>query len=101
PLLFPEQEPESERMGQGGRHYRMCMALYEILRTAAGPEHTVACDAFLYFDASNPKRKLAPDASVKLGVAQHDFDSWKTWVGGAPELALALLSLRDSRERAS
>jgi len=99
PLHFPESEPESERMGQSGRHYLMCKALYEILRAAAGDENTVSCDAFVYFDASDPDRKLAPDAAVKLGVPQHVFDSWKTWERGAPELAFEILSPSDSPER--
>ncbi len=99
PLHFPESEPESERMGQSGRHYLMCKALYEILRAAAGDEHTVSCDAFVYFDAANPERKLAPDGAVKLGVPQHVFDSWKTWERGAPELAFEILSPSDSPER--
>ena len=99
PLHFPESEPESERMGQSGRHYLMCKALYEILRAAAGDEHTVSCDAFVYFDASNPERKLAPDGAVKLGIPQHVFDAWKTWERGAPELAFEILSPSDSPER--
>jgi len=99
PLHFPESEPESERMGQSGRHYLMCKALYEILRAAAGDEHTVSCDAFVYFDAANPERKLAPDGAVKLGIPQHVFDSWKTWERGAPELAFEILSPSDSPER--
>jgi hypothetical protein len=99
PLLFPASEPESERMGQSGRHYLMCKALYEILRAAAGPESTVACDAFVYFDAANPKRCLAPDGSVKLGIPQHLFDAWFAWEHGAPELAFEILSPSDSPER--
>ncbi len=99
PLHFPESEPEGERMGQSGRHYLMCKALYEILRAAAGDEHTVSCDAFVYFDASDPERKLAPDGAVKLGIPQHAFDSWKTWERGAPELAFEILSPSDSPER--
>jgi len=99
PLHFPASEPESERMGQSGRHYLMCKALYDILRAAAGDEHTVSCDAFAYFDAANPERKLAPDGAVKLGVRQHLFDSWKTWERGAPELAFEILSPSDSPER--
>lgn len=86
-------------MGQGGRHFRMCNVLYEILRAAAGDEHTVSCDAFVYFDAANPERKLAPDGAVKLDVPQHDFDSWKSWERGAPEIAFEILSPSDSPER--
>jgi Putative restriction endonuclease len=99
PLHFPASEPENERMGQSGRHYLMCKALYEILRAAAGDEHTVSCDAFVYFDAANPERKLAPDGAVKLHVPQHLFDSWKSWERGAPELAFEILSPSDSPER--
>jgi Uma2 family endonuclease len=99
PLVFPSSEPESARMGQSGRHYLMCKALYEILRQAAGPESTVSCDAFVYFDAADPNRKLAPDGAVKLGVPQHVFDSWKTWERGSPELAFEILSPSDSPER--
>ena len=86
-------------MGQSGRHYLMCKALYEILRAAAGDENTVSCDAFVYFDAANPERKLAPDGAVKLGVPQHVFDSWKSWERGTPELAFEILSPSDSPER--
>ncbi|MBX3223267.1 MAG: Uma2 family endonuclease, partial [Labilithrix sp.] len=99
PLDFPESEPESQRMGQSGRHFLMCKALYEILRAAAGDAHTVSCDAFVYFDAANPDRKLAPDGAVKLDVPQHAFDSWKSWRRGAPELAFEILSPSDSPER--
>ena len=37
-------------MGQGGRHYLMCNALYQVLRSVAGDENTVSCDVFVYFD---------------------------------------------------
>ncbi len=53
-------------MGQGRRHFKMCVALYEILCAACVPEHTVGADQFVYFDASNPRRCLAPDAFVTL-----------------------------------
>ncbi|MBX3260065.1 MAG: Uma2 family endonuclease [Labilithrix sp.] len=99
PLDFPSSEPEHERMGQGARHYLLCKALYEILRAAVGDDGTVSCDAFVYFDAANPDRKLAPDGAVKLGVPQHLFDSWKTWERGTPELAFEILSPSDAPER--
>ena len=37
------------------------------------PEHTVGADQFVYFDAAAPRRCLAPDAFVTLGVQDHDF----------------------------
>ncbi len=81
------------------RHHRLCDLLYALLRTAVGPEHLVATDVFLYFDAANPKRALAPDGLVKLNVPQHHFESWKTWEGGTPELAFEVLSPSDSPEK--
>ncbi len=99
PLHFPEQEPESERMGQGRRHYNLCKALYEMLCQACVPEHTVGADQFVYFDAANPKRCLAPDAFVTLGLPDHDFDSYLAWEEGTPELAFEVLSPSDTPER--
>lgn len=77
----------------------MCNALHEGLRAVVSQENTVASDAFVYFDAGDPNRKLAPDAFLKLGVAQHHFNSWKTWNKGTPELAFEVLSPSDSPER--
>jgi len=99
PLRFPAEEPESERMGQGKRHLHLCHALYEMLRAVCAPEHTVGSDQFVYFDASSPKRCLAPDAFVTLGVRDHDFDSYLAWEKGAPTLAFEVLSPSDSPER--
>jgi len=99
PLRFPEQEPESERMGQGRRHYKLCKALYEMLCRACVPEHTVGADQFVYFDAANPRRCLAPDAFVTLDVRDHDFDAYLVWEEGTPELAFEVLSPSDTPER--
>jgi Uma2 family endonuclease len=99
PLRFPEQEQEPERMGQGRRHLHLCIALYEMLRAACVPEHTVGADQFVYFDAADPKRCLAPDAFVTLGVQDHDFDSYLVWEEGTPDVAFEVLSPSDTPER--
>ncbi len=99
PLRFPEQEPDEERMGQGRRHRHLCEALYQMLRAVCVPEHTVGADQFVYFDAGNPKRCLAPDAFVTVGVADHDFDSYLVWEEGTPDLAFEVLSPSDTPER--
>lgn len=98
PLRFPEQEPDEERMGQGRRHLHLCAALYEMLRAVCVPEHTVGADQFVYFDAANPKRCLAPDAFVTLGLRDHDFDSYFAWEEGTPDLAFEVLSPSDTPE---
>jgi hypothetical protein len=99
PLRFPEQEPDDERMGQGRRHLHLCHALYEMIRAVCVPEHTVGADQFVYFDASNPRRCLAPDGFVTLGVRDHDFESYKVWEEGTPHVAFEVLSPSDSPER--
>jgi hypothetical protein len=99
PLRFPEQEPESERMGQGSRHRKLCNALYEMLCAVCAPEHTVGADAFVYFDASNPRRCLAPDAFVTLGARDHDFEGYLVWEEGTPDVAFEVLSPSDTPER--
>ena len=98
PLFFPSQEPESEKVPQSKRHHRICELLVRVLLHALGREHTIGCDQYVYFDGSNPRVCLAPDAFVKLGVPDSEFDSWKTWERGTPELAVEILSPSDSLE---
>ncbi len=85
-------------MGESRRHGRLCELLYQVLRQAVGAAHSVGKDNFVYFDASDPRKKCAPDAFVKLGVADVLFDSWKVWEHGAPELAVEILSPSDTPE---
>ncbi len=86
-------------MGQGRRHLHLCHALYEMLCAVCVPEHTVGADQFVYFDAANPRRCLAPDAFVTLGAPDHDFDSYLVWEEGTPNVAFEVLSPSDTPER--
>jgi Uma2 family endonuclease len=86
-------------MGQGRRHLHLCRALYDMIRAVCVPEHTVGADQFVYFDAANPKRCLAPDAFVTLGERDHDFDSYLVWEEGTPDVAFEVLSPSDTPER--
>ena len=99
PIRFREQEPEDEHLGQSRRHLHLCKALYEILRGAVSlAANTVGADQFVYFRANDVRRCLAPDGFVKLGQPDADFDSWKTWERGAPEVAFEVLSPSDTDE---
>ena len=89
PLHFPEEE----LMPKGKSHLTLRTFLYQLLRFALGPEHSVGSEQLLYWNASNPKRCLAPDVFMKLGVRDEQFGSWKTWErGGVPELAIEIVS---------
>jgi Uma2 family endonuclease len=89
PLVFPEEEEVPE----GSTHLIVRTFLYGLLKFALGPEHSVGSDQFVYWIASDPKRKLSPDVFVRLGVPQTMFGSWKTWEqSGVPELAVEITS---------
>ena len=70
-----------------------------LLRLAADPGHSVGSDQFVYFDASDARRCLAPDAFSKRGVPFDLFESWKTWERGVPELCVEILSVSDTQEK--
>ena len=99
PVRYPDSDPEWE-MSENKRHQRLCKVLRELLAVAAGVERAaIGSDQFVYFDTSNPKRKCAPDGLVKLGVPDWDFDVWKTWEDGVPELCVEVLSPSDTKEK--
>ena len=60
PVLFPASDPEWV-MGQSVMHMLLCALLYQVLRGALGADHTVGHDQFIYFRATDPNRKCAPD----------------------------------------
>ena len=97
PLRFPESQPEWD-LGQSIRHLHLCAILHEILLSIVGPAGSVGSDQFVYFDGGNPRRCLAPDGFVKLGVPQEMFETWRVWEKGAPDLAIEVLSPSDTRE---
>jgi hypothetical protein len=86
-------------MPESLRHSRLCEALFQILTRHVGRGGSVGADNFVYFDASHPKRCLAPDAFVKLGVPQALFSSWKTWEKGTPDVCVEILSPSDTAEK--
>ena len=98
PVDFPSSAAEWE-MPESKRHHRLCALLVEILRNAFKTRHNIGADQFVYYDASNPRRCLAPDAFIKLGTPDEDFASWKTWERGTPELCVEILSPSDSGEK--
>jgi Uma2 family endonuclease len=97
PLAFEPTDPEWD-MPEGFRHRRLCELLFLVLREAIGADGSLGSDQFVFFDASDPTRKCAPDVFVMRGVPQALFDSWKTWESGVPELAVEILS-HDAEEK--
>jgi Uma2 family endonuclease len=92
PIHFPVEAkvPESKR------HYELRTALYQILSLAFGDRAAIGCDQFVYWDPTDPAACLAPDAFVRLGAENDEFDTWKVWERGAPHLAVEVVSHADT-----
>ncbi|WP_394825225.1 Uma2 family endonuclease [Pendulispora albinea] len=89
PLHFPEEE----LMPEGYDHLLLRSFLFELLRFVLGSEHSVQSEQFVYWNPRSPKRCIAPDVCVKLGVPQSHAGTWKTWErGGPPDLAIEIIS---------
>ena len=88
PLSFPERQ----LMPEGKTHLTLRTFPYQLLRFALGPSHSVGSEQFVYWNAADPRRCLAPDAFVKLHVPDAQFGTWKTWERGAPDLAVEIVS---------
>ena len=89
--------PESAEMPDTKLHVILRTVLLEVLRRLLGGTAAVGSEQFVYFRATDPGRCLAPDAFVKLGVADSLFRTWKTWELGAPDLAVEVASESDTR----
>ena len=85
-------------MNESKRHALVRDLVYRLFKDVVGESSAVGCDQFVYFDGEDPKKRLAPDAFVKLGVKDSLFDSWKTWELGSPELCVEILSPSDTGE---
>jgi Uma2 family endonuclease len=94
PLAFAafEEMPETKR------HLELRTTLYLSLKRAFASKAWLGSDQFVYWDAGDDDRKLAPDVLVRLGGPDEDFDVWKTWERGAPHLCVEIVSRSDRRE---
>ena len=63
PIVFPSEEkvPESKR------HLKLRTLLYQVLDLAFADRAAIGCDQFVYWDPTDPKACLAPDAFVRWG----------------------------------
>jgi hypothetical protein len=95
PVLFPSEAdvPETKR------HLKLRTLLYEVLDLAFADRDAIGCDQFVYWDPTDPKACLAPDAFVRLGQPDTLFRSWKAWEHGAPHVAVEIISESDERDR--
>jgi hypothetical protein len=95
PLVFPSgaEVPESKR------HLKLRTLLYQLLDLAFAERASIGCDQFVYWDPTDPKACVAPDAFVRWGEPDSLFQSWKAWERGAPHVAVEIISESDESDR--
>lgn len=91
PLVFPTDEEVPEHK----LHVELRTALYQLIQLALGDRVIVGTEQFVYFDAANPQRRLAPDVMVWVGAKDEIFGAWKVWERGAPHVAVEIVSPSD------
>ncbi len=91
PLVFATDAtvPESTE------HLDLRTALYLVLRRVFEARAWVGSEQFVYYDASDPTRAVAPDIFLRRGGPNAPFTSWKVWERGAPEVAIEIVSDSD------
>lgn len=95
----PVHFPEFALVPETKRHLEQRTMLYQIFKLAFAERAAIGCDQFVYWDPTNPRQCLAPDAFVRLGVRDDMFRTWKVWERGAPEVAIEIISSIDARDR--
>jgi hypothetical protein len=94
PLHFPEEETVPETV----EHRRRLNVLFDSVRREFAGRAIVASDQFLYWDATDPKKRLAPDLAIRVGNTVERLPSWMTWKLGAPQVGVEIVSDFDRAE---
>lgn len=89
--------PASADVPETQLHLDLRTLLYQLLSDYLGETYTVGSDQFVYLDASNPKRCIAPDVYLKHTPRGEPVKTWKVWERGAPDLAIEVISDTDSK----
>jgi hypothetical protein len=86
-------------MPEGGIHLELRTALYLILRGEFAGRAFIGSEQFLYWDPTDPKKCLAPDLMVRREGPDLPLPCLKVWEGGAPQLAVEIVSPSDNSAR--
>lgn len=86
-------------MPESALHLHLRTALFLILERKLRGRAYVGSDQFVYWDATDPKLCLAPDAFVRLGGPSELLRSYQTWKHGAPNVAVEIISDTDGGPR--
>lgn len=73
-------------------HRLVCNLIYDLLRVVFGDRVLLGLDQFIYWDASDPQKKAAPDVFGRPNEPDRIFPSWKVWDLGAPAFVFEVVS---------
>jgi len=90
--------PDAAEVPESKRHFELRTLLYQFLKLAFSEVAAIGCDQFVYWDPTNLRACLSPDAFVRFGTKDDLFRSWKVWERGAPHVAVEILSDSDASE---
>lgn len=90
--------PSEETVPESKRHLMLRTSLFQMIALDLDGRFAVGSDQFVYWNARDPGRRLAPDVFVCTRVRDFVFDSWKTWEHGCPDLAVEIVSPSDASE---
>lgn len=79
-------------------HLRLRTLVYLFLKHAFEDVASIGSDQFVYWDPTNPRACLAPDAFLRFGGKNEDFGCWKAWERGAPHVAVEIISDSDASD---
>jgi Uma2 family endonuclease len=84
--------PVTVKMPESTWHFELRSLVYDFLTLAYGDRAAIGSDQFVYWDPTNPRVCLAPDAFVCLGAKDEHFGCWKVWERGVPQVAVEIAS---------
>lgn len=85
-------------MPESGEHHLRCLMLWQSAKLFLGPGALISSDQFLYWDPTDPKKRLAPDLAIRMGTPGAVLKTWKTWEHGAPHVGVEVVSDSDRAE---
>jgi len=91
-LHFPVEAEMPEHL----IHFELRTALYQLIKLAMSERVIVGSDQFVYWEATDPRKCLAPDVLVWVGAPHAPFGVWKVWERGAPHVAVEIVSPHDA-----
>jgi Uma2 family endonuclease len=93
PIYYPDTD--GEPMAESDSQRKPLTYLVEALdlHFQGRPEVYVSGNLLIYYEEGNPKKAVAPDVFVVLGVPKYDRDIYRTWVEGkGPDLVIEITS---------